>query len=234
MGIGNGYKDYVRCNKKIALNKKYLDNIAKFLKSKKPDIVCLVEADSGSIRSQGTNQAEYIKEKLGFKSLANYCKYGKHSLISKLPYFRHLDNAVLSKYPFTKIVEHDLKRGVKKVVIEVVINNRLTLFLVHLPLARSARRNQLKQIAHIVEYSHHPKLVLGDFNTLKGDSELDAFLSSTRMKLVSHNMKTFPSWKPKKCLDHVIYSHNIKIKKVFVPKVHFSDHLPIIIDFEVR
>ncbi len=233
MGVGNGYKDYVKCNRKIALNKKYLDNIADFLKSKRPDIVCLVEADSGSIRSHDLNQAEYIKNKLGFKSLANYCKYGKKSLLSKLPYFRHLGNAVLSRYPFIKIIEHDLKKGVKKVVIEVTVNDCLTLYLVHLPLIRYARKRQLRQIAHIVEYSHHPKLVLGDFNTAKGDPELDAFLDSTNMKLSSHNLKTFPSWKPKKCLDHVLYSDNIKIKKVSVPKINFSDHLPIIIDFDV-
>ena len=59
-------------------------------------------------------------------------------------------------------------------------------------------------------------------------------MMTTGMVLAKHNLNTFPAWKPKKCLDHVLYSKNIKINKLFAPIVKYSDHLPIIVDFSVN
>ena len=67
-----------------------------------------------------------------------------------------------------------------------------------------------------------------------GDKELNKFMMTTGMVLAKHNLNTFPAWKPKKCLDHVLYSKNIKINKLFAPIVKYSDHLPIIVDFSVN
>ena len=64
MGVGDGYKDYVICNKNIALDPKALNKIANFIKKQSPHVVGLVEVDTGSIRSQRIDQAEYIKENL--------------------------------------------------------------------------------------------------------------------------------------------------------------------------
>ena len=234
MGVGDGYKDYVICNKNIALDPKALNKIANFIKKQSPHVVGLVEVDTGSIRSQRIDQAEYIKEKLKFNSIASFCKYGKKSRISKLPYFRHLANSILSKSEFTKVTEHDFKTGKKKLVIEVEVDNKLAIYLVHLSLGKKARTNQIKELAKIVSKNNKPKIVLGDFNTFKGDDELVNFMKKTNMGLVKHDLETFPSWKPNRCLDHILHSESIKINKTSAPKVKFSDHLPIIVDFSVK
>jgi len=236
MGVGKGIKDYVTQNAHIHLRKQALENISQFIKKQSPDIVCLVEVDDGSFRAGKIDQAEFIKETLDFKSMACFCKYGKKSPLSKLPYFHHLCNSVMSKYDFSSIKEHFLKKGNKKLVLEVEIDcgkDKLSLFLVHLALGKRARTKQIKEIAQFVSKNKNPKIVLGDFNTLKGEQEINLFVEETDLMVAQHKGKTFPSWKPKKSLDYVLFSKEIKIKKTTVPKVKLSDHLPIIVDFDI-
>ena len=232
MGVGKGYKDYVLKNRRIKLDPEVLDQIACFIKQQDPDIVCLVETDSGSIRCRHVDQAEYIKEKLGFYSIASFCKYGD-SLLSSMPYFKHLGNSVLFKHKFGKVKKHNLKSGSKKLMIEVQISG-LVIYLVHLSLSTGARKQQLMEITTIINKNKGPKLVLGDFNTFKGDHELSQFMENTGLLIARHNLKTFPSWKPKKCLDHVLHSKDVNVGKISVPKVNLSDHLPIIVDFKTK
>jgi endonuclease/exonuclease/phosphatase family metal-dependent hydrolase len=233
MGVGNGYKDYISCNKNIVLNPKALNKIANFIKKQKPNIVGLVEVDMGSIRSHHIDQSEHIKNKLGFNYIASFCKYG-NSKLGKLPYFKHMANSIISKNKFSKVNEHYFKYGKKKLVIEVEIDSRFVLYLVHLSLTRKSREKQIKELAKIVSKNKKPKIVLGDFNTFKGDQELIEFMRLTGMNLAEHNLETFPAWDPKKCLDHVLYSKNIKINKIHSPIVNYSDHLPIIVDFNCK
>ncbi|MBT4823656.1 endonuclease [Candidatus Woesearchaeota archaeon] len=237
MGVGKGIKDYVTKNAHLHLRKKALENISTFIKKQSPDIVCLVEIDDGSFRAGKIDQAEFIKETLDFKSMACFCKYGKKSALSKLPYFHHLCNSVMSKYKFSSIKEHFLKRGNKKLVIEVEIDHgkgKLSIFLVHLALGKRARRKQIKEIAKFVNSNNNPKIVLGDFNTLSGEEEINLFVEETDLMVAQHKGKTFPAWKPKKSLDYVLFSKEIKIKKTIVPKVKFSDHLPMIVEFDIQ
>ena len=45
---------------------------------------------------------------------------------------------------------------------------------------------------------------------------------------------TFPSWAPKKELDFILCSEDIKIKDYKVLRNTLSDHLPILLDFEIK
>ena len=53
---------YLRSNPRV------LDGITRFIKAADPDIVGLVEVDTGSIRTGGVNQAEAIAQSLGHYS----------------------------------------------------------------------------------------------------------------------------------------------------------------------
>ena len=133
---------------------------------------------------------------------------------------------------FTKVNKYDLKEGGKKLLLEVEVDKGLTLYLLHLSLSKRARIKQLKEVSTIVNQNKGPKLVLGDFNTSE-ESEIKSFIGDTGLKIAKHKHGTFPSWKPKKCLDYVLFSKEVLIKSVVVPKIMLSDHLPIIVDFEV-
>ena len=80
---------------------------------------------------------------------------------------------------------------------------------------------------------------MGDFNTFNGEEEVKELLKKTRLKdLISLDKKslplTEPAWHPTRRLDYILTSPQVKVKKYLVLKFHFSDHLPLMIDFEFR
>jgi endonuclease/exonuclease/phosphatase family metal-dependent hydrolase len=107
-------------------------------------------------------------------------------------------------------------------------------FLLHLALHRETRRLQLDYIKKIAAINPEPMIIAGDFNTFAGDQELDTFIRD--LDLYDPNKKglpTFPSQAPKKKLDFILCSRSVKALSFEVPQVRFSDHLPLILDFEL-
>ena len=46
-------------------------------------------------------------------------------------------------------------------------------------------------------------------------------------------LPSYPSRAPRKELDFVLYGEGIRVTGFRIPKVRFSDHLPLVCDFEV-
>ena len=80
---------YLRSNPRV------LESITRFIKNLDPDIVGLVEVDTGSIRSGRVNQAEVIAESLGHYSTYQ-CKYGTSSFNTLVPIVNKQANAFLA------------------------------------------------------------------------------------------------------------------------------------------
>jgi len=57
-----------------------LPEIASFIKSIDPDVVGLIEVDTGSIRSRNVNQAEKLADELGMRPLQAHCHRGLGTL----------------------------------------------------------------------------------------------------------------------------------------------------------
>ena len=68
-------------------NQNVLPEITKFIKSQDPDIVGLIEVDTGSIRSRMVNQAEKIAADLSMNT-SYETKYGEKSINQILPIVR--------------------------------------------------------------------------------------------------------------------------------------------------
>ena len=68
-------------------NQNVLPEITRFIKSVDPDIVGLIEVDTGSIRSRMVNQAENISAALGMNT-SYETKYGEKSINQILPIVR--------------------------------------------------------------------------------------------------------------------------------------------------
>jgi len=68
-------------------NQSVLPEITQFIKSVDPDVVGLIEVDTGSIRSRKVNQAEKIAADLGMNT-SYETKYGSKSLNKLLPIVR--------------------------------------------------------------------------------------------------------------------------------------------------
>lgn len=211
-----------------------LQDLIGFMRPLDPDIVGLVEVDSGSLlRARRQNQAQQIAEALGHYH-AYRSKYGEDGIAARhLPILNKQGNAFLTRDSIQNAHFHYFDRGVKRLVIELELEE-VTVFLVHLSLTFRIRHGQLRDLYDLVKDTEKPHIVAGDFNALRGDREMDLFMAATKLSSAyPAGMPTFPSWAPKRQLDFILYSSGIRIQKAWAPQVNYSDHLPLVCDFEL-
>lgn len=206
--------------------------IAEFLQELNPDVAGLVEVDSGSYRTRKSNQAEVLARRLGHYHVYQ-SKYGVKSLTRFLPVLRCQGNAFVVRDDGHKEVFHYFDRGMKRLVIELETAN-VTFFLIHLALGSRMRHQQLGDLYEMLQKVKKPYIVAGDFNALWGEQEIRLFQAATGLKNAHvSNSPTFPSWKPKRHLDFILHSPELRVDRCWMPNVQLSDHLPIVCDFTV-
>ena len=209
-----------------------LGNIGNFLHDLHPDVVGLVEVDAGSYRTRKTNQAETLAKKLGQYHVYR-SKYGTESWTRRIPIFKQQGNAFIVRDGKHREAFHYFEKGMKQLVIELDLGD-MAFFLLHLPLGSRLRHRQLGELYEMLQLMQKPYIVAGDFNALWGEQEVGLFLAATRLKNAhASNSPSFPSWKPKRHLDFIFHSPGIHIERCWMPKVLYSDHLPIVCDFSV-
>ena len=209
----------------------HLDRIALFLREEEPDLIGLVEVDSGSLRAGHRNQAEHLALRVETPFFFHANKYGQASPARRLPYFRNQGNAVLSALPPGQTRTLFFDAGLKRLVLEISFE-RFDLMLVHLALGRRTRGRQLDQMTEMVSGRRKPLIVAGDFNTFRGWRELEPY--ARKWGLVSANARhhpTYPSRNPQVELDYILHSPDIEGLRLTVPRVRLSDHLPLVFDF---
>lgn len=207
--------------------------ITEFIKGQRPDIVGLIEVDSGSFRFEKDNQAEQIARALDHFHVCE-CKYGTRSFFSRLPLFKKQVNAFLTGSAIRTPRFHYFQTGIKRLVMELELND-VTLFLVHLSVKFRHRHHQLSDLYSLVKASNKPVIVAGDFNPFWGDREMSLFLAATGLKNANtRGMPSYPSWMPHRQLDFILHSPSIRINRFDVPQIRLSDHLPLVCDFEME
>lgn len=209
-----------------------LEEIAKFIASVDPDIAGLLEVDAGSFRSARRNQAEVIAGAIGhYHCCAS--KYGRSSFTGSIPVLNKQANAFLTSERIYDYKCHFLRNGMKRLVMELEMRD-FVVFLVHLSLTFRARHFQLADLHELVRASRKPAIVAGDFNAFWGDREIRMFLSATGMRSAAPaGCATFPSWAPRRQLDFILHDPAIQVERCLAPRVEFSDHLPLVCDFQV-
>lgn len=209
-----------------------LENIIAFLRDQSPDLVGLVEVDHGSYRSRGKNQAELLAEALGHYH-SHSVKYSTDSLWRRIPVLNQQGNAFLARDRIRNENFHYFERGMKRLVIELELEH-VVVFLVHLALGSRTRHQQLGELYELIKGTSKPCLVAGDFNALWGEREISLFLAATGLRNANReSLPTYPSNRPHRHLDFILYSDGISIQEFKVPPVMFSDHLPLVVDFDV-
>ena len=211
----------------------HLKEVIHFIRESEPDVAGLIEVDAGSYRSQRQNQAEVIAEALGHYHTYRSKYADRHPVLSRLPILSKQGNAFITKDNITRETFHYVTRGVKRLVIELELE-RVVFLLAHLALSYRTRQEQLRQLKSIVRNVEKPCIVAGDFNVFQGKHELELFREAAGLEEFEDTHKpTYPSWKPKHQLDFVFHTPDVKMLSYRVPQVVYSDHLPIICDFEV-
>jgi endonuclease/exonuclease/phosphatase family metal-dependent hydrolase len=217
---------YLRSNPRV------LDGITRFIKGADPDIVGLIEVDTGSIRAGRVNQAEVIAESLGHYSTYQ-CKYGTSSLNTLVPIVNKQANAYLAAPRVEGERFHYFDTGIKRLIIELELDD-LCIFLVHLSLKFRHRQSQLRHVFELVRQSTKPVIVAGDFNTFWGEHEMALFMEAAGLKSANRErLPSYPARRPRMELDFILHTRGIVIDSFAIPEVTFSDHRPLICDFRV-
>ena len=125
-----------------------LSQITEFIKRMDPDVVGLIEVDTGSIRTGMVNQADYIARTLGHYSTFE-CKYGVSSVNQLVPIVRKQANAFLAAPRVRGERFHYFDTGIKRLIIELELDD-IAIFLVHLSLKFRHRQYQLRYLYDLV------------------------------------------------------------------------------------
>lgn len=204
-----------------------LDQIAGFINDY--DIVGLQEVDAGSLRTSFINQTEYLANRAGFP----HWFHQTNRRIGKIA--RH-SNGVLSKFGPAAVSEHKLPGlvpGRGAMVLRYGMGEQqLVIVLLHLALSKRARLLQLDYISRIISEDEH-LIVMGDMNCQPHSEELKILLSRTNLREPIEGHYTFPSWRPRRTIDHILVSSTLEVRDMQVLNVDFSDHLPIAVDISL-
>jgi endonuclease/exonuclease/phosphatase family metal-dependent hydrolase len=213
-------------------NQSVLPEITQFVKSVDPDIVGLIEVDTGSIRSRKVNQAEAIASDLGMNT-SYETKYGTKSINQILPIVRKQGNAFMAAPRVHGEKFHYFDTGIKRLIIELEMED-FAVFLVHLSLKYRHRHLQLRRLYDLIAETSKPVIVAGDFNTFWGGNEIYLFMRAAQLESANvEGLPTYPSRSPRKELDFILYQKGIEVTHFEVPQVKYSDHLPLVCDFDV-
>ena len=230
---------------KIFFPPKGLDQrIVDALKKLKPDILTLIEVDTGSLRSRGKDEVRFLEEKLKFHNFVEKIKYPIHGwlrLFHHVPILDKQANAIISRYKLREIRYHVFHEGTKRMVIEATVHcpKPVTMLVAHLALGKKARSRQIDELIRLVNDIRNPVILMGDFNTFNGEEEIKKLLSKTHLsdKIALDKQSlpfTEPAWHPTRRLDYILTSPKLRVKKYSVLNFHFSDHLPLMVEFEFR
>ncbi len=214
-------------------SRKALEGITNFVRAEQPDIVGLIEVDTGSIRSGMLNQAEHIANALGHYTTYE-CKYGAASINQMMPIVRKQANAFLAAPGVTGERFHYFDTGIKRLIIELELDD-VCIFLVHLSLKYRQRQYQLRYLHDLIAKSPKPVIIAGDFNTFWGTHEIYLFTRAAGLRSANtRGLPSFPARTPRIELDFVLVSEEIEVTDFRIPDVRFSDHRPLVCDFRVN
>ena len=205
-----------------------LDSIANFVGGF--DIVALQEADAGSMRSDYVNQVEYLARRARFanwyaQTNRDLGQLAKHSL------------GLLTRPSPREVIGYRLPgripgRGVMLARYACQQKHSLLVGVVHLSLGQRARQRQLAYLARQVARHEHV-ILMGDFNCRVDSAEFRKLLNDTHLCSPERELNTFPSWLPKRGLDHILVTPELIVERAHVYDLAYSDHLPIALDIRL-
>lgn len=224
VGISTGaYHHYLtRCWKHLLPHRERQANLQKVSRMLDNfDLVALQEVDGGSLRTSHINQVEQLAHMSGFP-------FWYQQLNRNLAPFARHSNGLLSRIPLALLEDHPLPGPAGRGAILLRIGtgpNTLAVVMMHLALGNRARNLQLAYVRELLQdYRHY--VLMGDLNT-----HVDELLYRSPLRTLGLQATqleaTFPSWKPRRCLDHILLSDGLQAERSTVLDLPVSDHLPV-------
>ncbi len=221
------------------VDRKYdLERIIAVIAAENPDFICLQEVDKQARRSKLHDQGAMLAERFGLaahmQQINVHLKRGCYGnlLLSRWPFH--------SKHQVSLRLQRKKPRGAQLAVIE----SPLGLFHLvnwHLGLAERERH---WQVAHLLEHrlfaegARHPTLIVGDFNDWRNTLARGPFRQHGFHQITTpiFRFRSFPAFAALGPLDKA-FQRGLLIQKAHIVRTpaakRASDHLPLVIDFEV-
>ena len=223
-----------------------VQRIADVIADHEPDIVCLQELDVGRARTGGVDQAQAIAHKLSMSFHFNAAmrieaeEYGD-AILTLRP--ERLVKA--GALPTIRGIPGLEPRGALWAAIDFD-GVELNVFNTHLGLVPREQRLQAAALMSREWLGHPdrtgPTILTGDFNatsiTRPYQTICHHLIDGQRQLGLRQTVKTFPSSFPAIRIDHCFVTPEIRVTQVKAPMDPLargaSDHLPLIVDFEIR
>jgi len=204
-----------------------LDAIAKLASAY--DIVGLQETDPGSWRSGFTNQTHYLAARGGFE-------YWAHQPNRRIGQLASSANGLLSKLEPLDVIDHPLPGRIAGRGLLLgrfgESSSGLLVAIVHLSLGVQSRRSQLGFISELLHDAPNAVL-MGDFNCAHERPEMDILYRRTRLQPPVREVHTFPSWKPRRGIDHILVTNTLRVECLHALPAARSDHLALAAELAV-
>lgn len=226
------------------------ERIVDIIRFSDPDVVMMQEVDEGAPRSRELDLAREIAEAAGFPHYA----VGLNVQLRKGRY----GNATLSRWPITRERNIDLtvdtrkRRGCQHTTIVVEKQpgypHELEIFNLHLGLSVKERARQIGILVKSNEFKNldpgRTCLVGGDFNDWRSllhsifTEVLDFHCATQDDHDCEGGMRSYPSFRPTGALDKLYYRGPLRALTARTCRRNVSrvasDHLPVVVDLEVR
>ena len=187
------------------------------------DIIGLQEIDAGSRRSRYLNQIEQLAEQAGFehwrvqvnRNLGRVAQHGL-GLISRFTPFKVTEHKLPGRLPGRGAIVARFGRP----------DQALTVVVTHLALGAGSRAMQLAAICDLVADDDNVVL-MGDTNCSAAALIADPAMAASGLHVYDRPLATFPSWRPRRGIDHIITSPGLAIEEARVVDANLSDHRPV-------
>ena len=216
-----------------------LQRIIDVIDHEQPDLVCLQEVDRLVRRSGYDDQPRLLARSLGLHSV-----FQPNVPVGGGSY----GNLVLSRFPVGSRHRISLKRGLRKsrgaqlVLVEPPAAGPLHLVNTHLGLDERERHWQVgRLLGHRLFRSAEPlpTVIVGDFNDWRNTLAANALAAEGFRQVTSPvaRYRSFPAWLPVGGLDKAFVRGRIAIEQAEIIRTSLarqaSDHLPLVVDFQL-
>jgi len=111
-------------------------------------------------------------------------------------------------------------------------DDALTVAVAHLSLGAGSRASQLSFIAELL-HDHPNAVLMGDFNCSIDRPEMQDLFRRTRLQPPLDEVKTFPSWRPQRAIDHILIGDGLRCANARALAAAQSDHLALSLELAV-
>ena len=220
------YREYVTQSWKHVLpsrgKRSNLDKLAELLSDF--DVVGLQESDAGSLRSGFVNQTQYLAE-------AAHFPYWSFQPNRKVARFAASANGLLTRIEPVEVRDYALPGPIPgRGALWVRFGDdekSLVVVIAHLSLGPAARRRQFDFLADLLA-PHDNAVLMGDLNCAINSRELAPLFRRTALLRPEQTVPpTYPSWQPRRAIDHILTSRGITVEQLWTLPHPVSDHLPL-------